>query len=62
MLEPARKNGRLFISPVFYKLQEWIWTGDKKQGVNAVWGVNFGYGIVRWSPFNDDGFIRPYVL
>ena len=59
LLEPDKKNGGLFISPVFDRYQEWIWTGDKKKGANAAWDVNFRYGLVTWSPLNDRGFVRP---
>ncbi len=59
LLEPDKRNGGLFISPVFDRYQEWIWTGDKKKGANAAWNVNFRYGLVTWSQVNDYGFIRP---
>ena len=61
LLEPGKKNGGLFILPVFDRNQEWIWTGDKKKGANAAWNVNFRYGLVTWSSLNDRGFVRPVL-
>lgn len=59
LLESSKKNGNLYIAPIFDRNQRWIWTGDKKRGSNEAWDVNFVYGIVSWSPFNDHGFVRP---
>ncbi len=59
LLEPGKRDGGLFISQVFDRYQEWIWTGDKKNGINAAWNVNFRYGLVTWSQVNYHGFVRP---
>ena len=43
LMEPTKKNGALYIDPVFDKKQHWIWTSDRehsqffaKSTVNAV--------------------------
>ncbi len=59
LLESGKRDGGLFISQVFDRYQEWIWTGDKKKGADAAWDVNFRYSLVTWSPVNDRGFVRP---
>ncbi len=55
----GKRDGGLFISQVFDRYQEGIWTGDKKNGTNAAWNVNFKYGLVTWSQVNYHGFVRP---
>jgi hypothetical protein len=48
LLEPSKKNGNLYIDPVFSKKQKHIWTGDKCHSKTA-WTVRFGNGSVRWQ-------------
>ena len=52
LLESSKKNGDLYIDPVFSKKQRWIWTGDKfedEDGSVAAWDVDFFDGHVLWS-------------
>jgi hypothetical protein len=74
LLEPSKKNGNLYIDPVFSKKQKYIWTGDKC-GSRAAWDVcfrdgsilrdgirNIGYGYVRGRlPANliNGPYVRP---
>ena len=51
LLEPSKKNGDLYIDPIFSNKQQWIWTGDKF-GTEAMWHVNFSYGSVYWGLVN----------
>lgn len=43
LMEPAKKNGKLYIDPVFDKTQRRIWTADK-ESAGAAWGVYFNLG------------------
>jgi serine/threonine-protein kinase len=59
LVESSKKNGKLYIDPVFSKKQEWIWTGDKF-GSEATWGVNLYVGLVYWNyTVNLSGYVRP---
>jgi len=52
LLEPSKKNGNLYIDPVFSKEQKHIWTGDKCHSTRysrTAWTVRFGNGSVRWQ-------------
>lgn len=42
-MEPKKKNGNLYIDPVFGETQEWIWTADKVSA-SAAWVVFFNRG------------------
>ncbi len=42
-MESTKKNGNLYIDPVFDKKQQWIWTADK-QASGVAWGVYFYQG------------------
>jgi CHAT domain-containing protein len=47
LLESSKKNGKLYIDPVFSKKQRWIWTGDKTDyDSEAAWFVSFSNGYV----------------
>ncbi len=48
LMESSKKNGNLYIDPVFAKQQKYIWTGDKYSSDGA-WDVLFNNGQVRWS-------------
>ncbi len=48
LIESEKKNGNLYIDPVFAKQQKYIWTGDK-YGSDGAWDVLFNNGEVRWS-------------
>ena len=58
LLESSKSNG-LYIDPVFSKKQEWIWTGDSKDGSEAAWDVSFYLGIVRWDDVYYSFYVRP---
>jgi ssDNA-binding Zn-finger/Zn-ribbon topoisomerase 1 len=54
LLESSKKNGDLYIDPVFSKNQKWIWTGDKcdyvfEDGSETAWRVGFNNGGVSWD-------------
>lgn len=44
LMERKKKNGELYIDPVFDKNQRWIWTADKLSS-SVAWYVTFGTGI-----------------
>ena len=50
LMESKKKNGSLYIDPVFDKRQRWIWTADRHSASEA-WIVNF-----------DDGFCNHYLV
>ena len=58
LLESSNSNGQ-YIDPVFSKKQEWIWTGDSKDGSEAAWDVSFYLGIVRWDDVYYSFYVRP---
>ncbi|MCK6559441.1 DUF1566 domain-containing protein [candidate division KSB1 bacterium] len=43
LMEPTKKNGDLYIDPVFDKTQRWIWTADKGSA-GVAWVVLFDSG------------------
>lgn len=47
LMEPEKKNGDLYIDPIFDETQGWIWTADKKS-VEKSWVVIFYYGECRY--------------
>jgi hypothetical protein len=50
LMETEKKNGNLYIDPVFDKQQEWIWTSNLLQGESrAAWVVGFDLGSCLWS-------------
>ena len=62
LLESSKKNGYSYIDPVFSKMQEWIWTGDKledEDGSEAAWRVYFFYGSVNWDGIINRSDVRP---
>jgi hypothetical protein len=44
LMEPEKKNGDLYLDPVFNKTQRWIWTSDRVQGESWAWIVSFVSG------------------
>ncbi|MCG3157924.1 MAG: hypothetical protein DKINENOH_04560 [bacterium] len=44
LMEPERKNGDLFIAPIFDATQRWIWTSSK-QAAGVAWYVFFDDGL-----------------
>jgi PKD repeat protein/uncharacterized protein (UPF0548 family) len=64
LLESSEKNGKLYIDPLFSDKQWYIWTGDKKNGSEAVWCVRFvrfdsGVSCNYLHSLSYDGFVRP---
>ena len=61
LLEPSKKNGNLYIDPIFSNRQKRIWTGDKFDSPR-VWVVLFNRGSVHWgfvSGLNSSHYVRP---
>lgn len=46
LLESSKKNGDLYIDPVFDDKQRWIWVGDKFGSIGA-WVVYFSFGSMH---------------
>ena len=61
LLESDKKNGDLYVDPVFDKEQSVIRTGDSKGMAGAwCWFVRFNEGSVRWKTIGtSDYYIRP---
>ena len=59
LLESSKKNGYLYIDPVFSKKQYWIWTGDKFDGSEVAWYVLFYDGSVYWNYIRYGSYVRP---
>ncbi|MBV6506265.1 MAG: hypothetical protein ILNGONEN_01838 [Syntrophorhabdaceae bacterium] len=60
LMEREKKNGDLYIDPVFDRTQRWIWTADKESAGRA-WFVHFddGYcGHYAVGSTVDDGSVR----
>lgn len=58
LMEPEKKNGELFIDPLFDKTQRWIWTADRNSA-SVAWYVYFNNGgCFRYSVDNTDSFAR----
>jgi hypothetical protein len=58
LLKSSKKNGDLYIDPVFDQKQRWIWTGDSEL-LGGVWIVEFSIGRVIWFITDDDYYVRP---
>jgi hypothetical protein len=54
LMEPTKKNGALYIDPLFDSKQRWIWTADKKSSGSS-WRVYFN-GDVVW--IDHDNYVR----
>ncbi len=54
LMEPAKKNGDLYIDPIFDRKQRWIWTADKG-AASAVWVVIFFDGYCVSYDFSSYG-------
>jgi len=57
LLEPSKKNGSLFIDPVFNIKQTVCWSCDKASPGRA-WHVNFGNGSVIWHNAETNCYVR----
>ena len=58
LMETEKKNGNLYIDPVFDKQQDWIWTSDLVQGESRAWVVDFNYGYCGWVSFDNNNYVR----
>jgi len=56
LMEPKRQ-GDLYIDPVFDRNQPWIWTADKT-GAGAAWYVNFNDGNCYRNDLNLNDYVR----
>jgi hypothetical protein len=57
LMEREKKNGDLYIDPVFDRTQRWIWTADKESAGRA-WRVGFNYGYCVHYGLDDATFVR----
>ena len=57
LLEHRRKNGNLYISPLFRRTQILCWSSDQRSSDSA-WGVDFGCGDIFWRNHADESFVR----
>jgi len=57
LIEPKKKNGDLYIDPLFDKEQWWCWSSDVRSGGGA-WNVYFSLGIVYWNYPEGDLCVR----
>ena len=51
LMEPEKKNGDLYIDPVFNKKQQWIGTADTVKGEPRAWIVYFDGGYCYCSSY-----------
>ena len=63
LLEPEKKNGDLFIDPVFDETQRWCWSADIRQAKNGIspgsaWLVLFSNGNMYWANLTNDRYVR----
>lgn len=57
LMEREKKNGNLYIDPVFNRQQSWIWTSDKESAGRA-WFVYFYGGFCDPNHVDDYGYVR----
>ena len=57
LMEREKKNGDLYIDPVFDRAQRWIWTADKESAGRA-WRVYFLNGYCYLSDFGYSNYVR----
>jgi len=58
LMEPTKKNGDLYIDPIFDKKQRWIWTCDRVKGATRPWVVYFHYGYCVNNYLSNDYYVR----
>ena len=60
LLEPTKKNGDLYIAPVFDKTQRWCWSTDlrikSESSSESAWTVYFDDSVVYWVSLK--GYVR----
>ena len=54
LMEPEKKNSKLYIDPVFDNSQLWIWTADRNSA-SLAWIVGFYSGLCTHSLVGNDG-------
>lgn len=57
LMEPKENSADLYIDPVFYKSQRWIWTADERASVVA-WIVDFSNGGCDTFNVYDPCYVR----
>jgi len=57
LIEPEKKNGNLYISPMFDQTQRWVWTADR-ENVRSIWVVYFIKGLCRCNLVNSSLYVR----
>ncbi|MCP4252954.1 MAG: DUF1566 domain-containing protein, partial [Candidatus Scalindua sp.] len=57
LMESEKKNGDLYIDPIFDKRKQWIWTSDQASA-SVAWVVNFVDGNCFGSTFDGNDFVR----
>ena len=57
MERKMKRNGGLYINPVFDKKQRWIWTSDKYSASRA-WLVNFFFGDCGYYDIDIINYVR----
>ncbi len=59
LLESSKKNGDMYIAPLFSNKQSGIWTGDKKSDSYDAWYVCFSIGRVYERNLCINDCVRP---
>ncbi len=57
LMEREKKNGDLYIDPIFDRSQWWIWTSDKSSG-SSCWVAYFRYGYCYDPPVGHSNYVR----
>ena len=58
LIEPKKNQDGLYIDPVFYSKQTWIWTCDQVQGASSAWVVSFDNGRCYYVQFDSITYVR----
>jgi len=58
LLEDEKKNGDLYIDPLFNKKHRYIWTSDLEKGISRAWAVHFYYGQCYSTRFYCASYVR----
>ena len=57
LMESEKKNGDLYIDPVFDQTQRWIWTADKETSFEE-WSASFVFGSCGYNRVDSFNFVR----
>ncbi|MFX0137847.1 MAG: DUF1566 domain-containing protein [Candidatus Hodarchaeota archaeon] len=60
LMESEKRNGDLYIDPIFNKIEDWIWTSDLVDGYQYPWAVCFFNGDCYRYGFDDNNV--SYIL